>query len=166
MAKKHEHELSIIDEHTFPIAARVGAAAGATQGGAYSPYHAWGSGSRECSTVSACSSSDAGTPARPARPARKHPTLAIPAPRSARCKPRTQHALGRTRELPRRRPLGEAASPRPCAICCAQGEHFPFARGAAIGAQRLNVPAADRRERSEHFQTLDRDLRERRDGYR
>jgi AraC family transcriptional regulator, transcriptional activator of pobA len=43
---------------------------------------------------------------------------------------------------------------------------FPFARGAASGAQRLTVPASDRRAWSERFLALDLELRERRDGYR
>jgi AraC family transcriptional activator of pobA len=43
---------------------------------------------------------------------------------------------------------------------------LPFARGAATGAQRLNVPAAERSAWSERLATLDRELRERRDGYR
>jgi AraC family transcriptional regulator, transcriptional activator of pobA len=42
---------------------------------------------------------------------------------------------------------------------------FPFVRGAASGAQRLVVPATERREWSERFAALDRELRERRDGY-
>jgi AraC family transcriptional regulator, transcriptional activator of pobA len=43
---------------------------------------------------------------------------------------------------------------------------FPFARGAASGAQRLTVPATDRRAWSERLSALERELRERRDGYR
>jgi AraC family transcriptional activator of pobA len=43
---------------------------------------------------------------------------------------------------------------------------FPFARGAATGAQRLKVPAAERRSWSERLAALDRELRERHDGYR
>jgi AraC family transcriptional regulator, transcriptional activator of pobA len=43
---------------------------------------------------------------------------------------------------------------------------FPFARGAAAGAQRLAVPAGARRAWSERFSTLEHELRERRDGYR
>jgi AraC family transcriptional activator of pobA len=43
---------------------------------------------------------------------------------------------------------------------------FPFARGAATGAQWLKVPAADRRSWSERLQALDLELRERDDGYR
>jgi AraC family transcriptional regulator, transcriptional activator of pobA len=43
---------------------------------------------------------------------------------------------------------------------------FPFARGAASGAQRLTVPEADRRAWSERLSALERELRERRDGYR
>jgi hypothetical protein len=31
----------VLDEDTYPTAARVGAAAGAAHGGAYSPDHAW-----------------------------------------------------------------------------------------------------------------------------
>jgi AraC family transcriptional activator of pobA len=42
---------------------------------------------------------------------------------------------------------------------------LPFARGAATGAQRLTVPAADRRSWSERLRTLDLELRERHDGY-
>ncbi len=42
---------------------------------------------------------------------------------------------------------------------------FPFARGGAAGAQRLNVPATERRAWSERFSGLDRELRERHDGY-
>jgi AraC family transcriptional activator of pobA len=42
---------------------------------------------------------------------------------------------------------------------------FPFARGAAAGAQRLTVPATDRRTWSERFSALELELRERRDGY-
>jgi AraC family transcriptional regulator, transcriptional activator of pobA len=43
---------------------------------------------------------------------------------------------------------------------------FPFSRGAAAGAQRLTVPASDRRVWSERLSALERELRERRDGYR
>jgi AraC family transcriptional activator of pobA len=43
---------------------------------------------------------------------------------------------------------------------------FPFARGAATGAQRLTVPAAERRSWSERLRALDRELRERHDGCR
>jgi AraC-like DNA-binding protein len=43
---------------------------------------------------------------------------------------------------------------------------FPFARGAASGAQRLTVPGADRPAWSERLLALERELRERRDGYR
>ncbi len=43
---------------------------------------------------------------------------------------------------------------------------FPFARGAASGAQRLTVPATDRRAWSERLSALELELRERRDGYR
>ena len=43
---------------------------------------------------------------------------------------------------------------------------FPFARGAASGAQRLTVPPTDRRAWSERLSALERELRERRDGYR
>lgn len=43
---------------------------------------------------------------------------------------------------------------------------FPFARGAASGAQRLRVPARDRRAWSERLSALARELRDRRDGYR
>jgi AraC family transcriptional regulator, transcriptional activator of pobA len=42
---------------------------------------------------------------------------------------------------------------------------FPFARGAASGAQRLTVPASEQREWSEQLAALERELRERRDGY-
>jgi AraC family transcriptional regulator, transcriptional activator of pobA len=42
---------------------------------------------------------------------------------------------------------------------------FPFARGAASGAQRLTVPASEQREWSELLAALDREVRERRDGY-
>jgi AraC family transcriptional regulator, transcriptional activator of pobA len=42
---------------------------------------------------------------------------------------------------------------------------FPFVRGAAAGAQRLEAPPAARAGLSERFATLDRELRERRDGY-
>jgi AraC-like DNA-binding protein len=42
---------------------------------------------------------------------------------------------------------------------------FPFARGAASGAQRLTVPPSDRRTWSLHFAAVERELRERRDGY-
>jgi AraC family transcriptional activator of pobA len=42
---------------------------------------------------------------------------------------------------------------------------FPFAPGAASGAQRLTVPASDRREWSELLAALEREVRERRDGY-
>jgi AraC family transcriptional activator of pobA len=42
---------------------------------------------------------------------------------------------------------------------------FPFVRGATGGAQRLRVPPADRPAWSQHFEVLDRELRERRDGY-
>jgi AraC-like DNA-binding protein len=41
-----------------------------------------------------------------------------------------------------------------------------FARGAAGGAQRLNVPVADRPSWSERLLALDLELRQRRDGYR
>jgi AraC-like DNA-binding protein len=43
---------------------------------------------------------------------------------------------------------------------------FPFARGAASGAQRLTVPATERRAWSECLSTLALELAERRDGYR
>lgn len=43
---------------------------------------------------------------------------------------------------------------------------FPFARGAAAGAQRLTVSATGRRAWSERLSALARELRERRDGYR
>ena len=43
---------------------------------------------------------------------------------------------------------------------------FPFARGAASGAQRLIVPATDRRAWSERLSELELELRDRRDGYR
>ncbi len=42
---------------------------------------------------------------------------------------------------------------------------YPFVGGAAGGAQRLRVPAADRATWSGQFAALDRELRERRDGY-
>lgn len=42
---------------------------------------------------------------------------------------------------------------------------FPFVRGSAGGVQRLQVPAADRPWWSQRFELLDRELRERRDGY-
>ena len=43
---------------------------------------------------------------------------------------------------------------------------FPFARGAARGAQRLKVPPAERRAWSQRLSALDRELQTRRDGYR
>jgi AraC family transcriptional activator of pobA len=43
---------------------------------------------------------------------------------------------------------------------------FPFARRAASGAQRLTVPDAKRHAWSERMLALERELRERRDGYR
>jgi AraC family transcriptional activator of pobA len=43
---------------------------------------------------------------------------------------------------------------------------FPFARGAARGAQRLNVPELDRGAWSQRLSALDRELRTRRDDYR
>lgn len=43
---------------------------------------------------------------------------------------------------------------------------FPFMRGAASGAQRLAVPATERRAWSERFSSLELELSERRDGYR
>ena len=43
---------------------------------------------------------------------------------------------------------------------------FPFVRGAAGGAQRLQVPPGDRPAWSERLVALDRELRQRRDGYR
>lgn len=43
---------------------------------------------------------------------------------------------------------------------------FPFVRGQSGGAQRLTVPLSDRATWSERFQALDRELHERRDGYR
>jgi AraC family transcriptional regulator, transcriptional activator of pobA len=43
---------------------------------------------------------------------------------------------------------------------------FPFAGGAAGGAQRLKVPPEERRSWSERFSALDAELRGRRDGYR
>jgi AraC family transcriptional activator of pobA len=43
---------------------------------------------------------------------------------------------------------------------------FPFARGAASGAQRLTVPPTDRRAWSERFSALELELGDRRDGYR
>jgi AraC family transcriptional activator of pobA len=42
---------------------------------------------------------------------------------------------------------------------------FPFARGAASGAQRLTVPASEQRQWSEHLAALEQELRQRRDGY-
>ena len=42
---------------------------------------------------------------------------------------------------------------------------FPFVRGAAGGAQRLNVPPANRAAWSLRFAALDLELRQRRDGY-
>lgn len=42
---------------------------------------------------------------------------------------------------------------------------FPFVGGATGGAQRLRVPAAERADWSGHFAALDRELRDRRDGY-
>ena len=42
---------------------------------------------------------------------------------------------------------------------------LPFVRGAAAAAQRLNVPAPERRCWSEHFRTMDRELHDRRSGY-
>jgi AraC family transcriptional regulator, transcriptional activator of pobA len=42
---------------------------------------------------------------------------------------------------------------------------FPFARGAASGAQRLTVPASEQREWSQLLAALERELRERHDGY-
>jgi AraC family transcriptional regulator, transcriptional activator of pobA len=43
---------------------------------------------------------------------------------------------------------------------------FPFARGAARGAQRLKVPEPDRPSWSQRLSALDRELHTRRDGYR
>jgi AraC-like DNA-binding protein len=43
---------------------------------------------------------------------------------------------------------------------------FPFVRGAASGAQRLRVPSRERPAWSQRFSLLERELRERRDGYR
>jgi AraC family transcriptional regulator, transcriptional activator of pobA len=43
---------------------------------------------------------------------------------------------------------------------------FAFSRGAATGAHRLAVPATDRRAWSQRLAALERELRERRDGYR
>src|SRR5262249_9097665 len=43
---------------------------------------------------------------------------------------------------------------------------FPFVRGAAGGAQRLTVPPEDRPAWAAGLASLDRELRERRDGYR
>jgi AraC family transcriptional regulator, transcriptional activator of pobA len=43
---------------------------------------------------------------------------------------------------------------------------FPFARGAAGGAQRLKVPPAERRSWSERLSALEIELRQRQDGYR
>lgn len=42
---------------------------------------------------------------------------------------------------------------------------FPFVRGVAGGAQRLHVPTAQRSAFVEHIAALDREVRERRDGY-
>ena len=42
---------------------------------------------------------------------------------------------------------------------------FPFARGAAQRAQRLRVPPAERPAWAERFETLDSELRDRREGY-
>ncbi|SRR6266536_862020 len=42
---------------------------------------------------------------------------------------------------------------------------YPFVGGLAGGAQRLHVPPADRGAWSERFAALDREMRERRDGY-
>jgi AraC family transcriptional activator of pobA len=42
---------------------------------------------------------------------------------------------------------------------------FPFVRGVAGGVQRLHVPPGDRAACSERFSELERELRERRDGY-
>lgn len=42
---------------------------------------------------------------------------------------------------------------------------FPFVRGVAGGAQRLHVPPTERAVLAEQFVALDRELRERRDGY-
>lgn len=43
---------------------------------------------------------------------------------------------------------------------------FPFVRGAAGGVQRLKVPPGDRRAWTERLSALDRELHQRRDGYR
>jgi AraC family transcriptional activator of pobA len=43
---------------------------------------------------------------------------------------------------------------------------FPFVRGSAGGAQRLSVPPEDRPDWTARWQALERELRERRDGYR
>jgi AraC family transcriptional regulator, transcriptional activator of pobA len=43
---------------------------------------------------------------------------------------------------------------------------FPFARGTAAGLQHLRVPAAGRRSWAGRLSALERELRERRDGYR
>jgi AraC family transcriptional regulator, transcriptional activator of pobA len=43
---------------------------------------------------------------------------------------------------------------------------FPFARGAASGAQRLTVPATARPALAARLRSLERELHERRDGYR
>jgi AraC-like DNA-binding protein len=43
---------------------------------------------------------------------------------------------------------------------------FPFVQGAAVGALRLAVPATARAEWESHLRALERELRERRDGYR
>ncbi|WP_219420414.1 AraC family transcriptional regulator, partial [Pseudonocardia nigra] len=42
---------------------------------------------------------------------------------------------------------------------------LPFVRGVAGGVQRLRVPAAERPGFAEHIAAMDRELRERRDGY-
>ena len=43
---------------------------------------------------------------------------------------------------------------------------LPFARGATVSAQRLRVPASERKSWSQRFAAIDRELRERRDGFR
>lgn len=42
---------------------------------------------------------------------------------------------------------------------------FPFVRGVATGAQRLSVPTGERAAWTARFRSLDRELRDRRDGY-
>lgn len=42
---------------------------------------------------------------------------------------------------------------------------FPFVRGVATGAQRLSVPAGEHTTWTRHFESIDRELRTRTDGY-